>query len=211
MRFLLFLTVISLLWGCDSRERLLSAHDPVRNPELMLLELTDEHRFVSIDEVADGIINQDPSLLLVDVRSHQEYDAFSLPGAVNIPLEKLNTDEYRLQLDCERYAIIFFSNDELIAEQAWMLSRMQGCENIRLMQGGLNAWAELILQHPEPPATASAGEWERYRFRKAACQYFIGQATALDPEPYVEPVRVQPVKKIEVKPKKKQVVEEEGC
>ena len=37
-------------------------------PEQLMSELFDQTRYVSTDEIAERIINQDPSLLLIDVR-----------------------------------------------------------------------------------------------------------------------------------------------
>ena len=206
MKYFLFLTTLIFLMGC-SKEQSKEA-----NSSQLLLDLTNNERYASIEQVADWIINQDPSLLLVDVRGHIAYDAFSLPKAVNIPLENLLDAENREILDCERYRIVFFSNDDLAAANAWMLSRRIGCRNNYIMQGGLNRWTETILSPPKPESTASAEEIELYQFRKAICQYFIGGSKELTPEKYEvirQPAAVK--KKIEVKPKKKKVEEEEGC
>ncbi|MCJ7821043.1 MAG: rhodanese-like domain-containing protein, partial [Bacteroidales bacterium] len=42
-------------------------------------------QFVSPDVVADMLVQKDPSQQLIDVRTPEEYEAFSLPGAINIP------------------------------------------------------------------------------------------------------------------------------
>ena len=205
-QFFLLLT-LALLISC--------AGEPSQNgvtPEKLLLDLTNNERYASTEQVADWIINQDPSLRLVDVRDHAAYDAFSLPGALHIPLENLLKTENQAQLDCERYMIVFYSNDDLSAGQAWLLSRRMGCNNSYIMQGGLNRWTETILNPVEPAATASAEEMELYQYRKAIGQYFIGGSEAFLPEAYQETrQQVAPKKSIEVAPKKKKAVEEEGC
>ena len=38
------------------------------------LELTNNERYIEIDQVADLMINKDPSLLLIDVRDHSDFD-----------------------------------------------------------------------------------------------------------------------------------------
>ena len=202
----LFFSVI-LFFGCTKKSSKKDIY-----PEQLLLNVTNNERYASTDQVADWIINQDPSLRLVDVREHLAFDAFSLPGAVNIPFEKLLTEENKAMLDCERYMVVFYSNDDLTAANAWMLARRIGCHNAYVMQGGLNRWTDTILRPAPPGETASAEDIELYHFRKAAGQYFIGGSGALSPEKY-EVVR-QPVttkKKIVVKPKQKKVEEEEGC
>ncbi len=212
MRNLLAFGALSLiLLACDALPQENDTLE-VPGPGEVLLEINDGARFFSADKVADLIINDDPSLLLVDVRAHHQYDAFTLPGAVNIPLENILDEESRLQLDCQRYNIVLFSNSTVSAEQAWYLLRQRPCTNIYVLKGGLDSWVTTILEPAEPSAMATAQELEQYRFRQAASKYFAGEARVLEPEPYVKPVSVKaPPKKIEVKPKKKKVVEEEGC
>ena len=207
--------------GCDIEGVLGdNGSSPELTPEGLLLEIIDDRRFVSVDEVADWIINQDPSVTLVDVRSQDEFDHFSLPGAVNVPLSDLLAESAETQLDCDRRSLIFFSTGSIVAEQAWMLYRRKGCLNNYVMEGGLNAWGDKIIQPEKPAETASSEEWDLYNFRIAARKYFLGASTELEPEPYVEPAKPKaattaaPAKKeVKVKPKKKLPVfeEEEGC
>ena len=59
------------------------------SPELLLREINDDTRFVTTDEVVKKIVNGDRHILLVDVRTPNEYDYFHLEGAINIPLKNL--------------------------------------------------------------------------------------------------------------------------
>jgi rhodanese-related sulfurtransferase len=205
MKYLFFLTVLLIFTNC--------ANEPTNEitPEQLLLDLTDNERYISVDEVADRMINKDPSLLLVDVRNHETFDAFTLPGAINIPLENLLSSENSDLIDCERFTVVFFSNDDLHAEQAWLLSRRTGCKSNHIMRGGLNEWTTTILDPEKPDDLATAEEWELYRFRRAVCQYFIGGSEQLEPEEFPELIRYVQPKKTIVPKKKKAKEEEEGC
>lgn len=204
--FLIAITLVALA-ACTT-----DTPDTGVSPGQLALDLTHSDRFETAEQVADRIIRKDPSLRLIDVRKHEEYDAFSLPGAINIPLANILDEASMELLDCERYVLVFYSNDDLDATKAWMLSRRLNCRQSHILQGGLNQWTESILNPAEPAATASAEEMDLYRFRKAVCQYFIGGSEALEAEKYEE-IRqpVLPKKTIEVAPKKKKAVEEEGC
>lgn len=200
--------IVLSLFSCQSAVK----ESAVNKPDAILLELTEEARFLSVDEVADRIINQDPALRLVDVRGPEQFRVFTLPAAKNIPLENILESEADEFLDCDRYDIVFFSNGSIHAEQAWMLRRRMGCERLYVLKGGLNDWAAKILSPQEPGPAAAADEIALFQFRKGACQYFIGASTELEPEPYVQPVVNRPAPKtIPLKPKKKVVEEEEGC
>ena len=186
------------------------------SPSQVLVELNSAERLISPEQVVDRIINEDPSQLLVDVRSHAEYDAFSLPGAINIPLENLMEEGNQQLIDCSRYTAVFFSNDDVLSTQAWTLNRMNGCKGALIMQGGLNLWTANLMTPETPEETASEEEWELYNLRKAVAQYLIGGSEALEPEEFPVVKKVVTAKKqiaTKPKPKKKAVVEEEeeGC
>ena len=154
------------------------------NPEVLQYELGEVTHFISVDKVAERIINQDPTLLLIDVRMADDYLKYSLPGAENIPLEDiLNPDWADLLGQIDR-DIVFYSNADVYAEQAWMFARRKGYKKLFVMQGGLNNWFGTIIKPIEPTETSSAKDIEAYRFRKAASIYFCGgQAVVSEANP----------------------------
>lgn len=210
MKSILLFSIILLLGSCDAVPTDLGKPKPPR-PRQLLLEINDQGRFMSTDQLADLLINQDPSLLLVDVRPQTDFQQFSLPQAVNVPLENLLDESAQLQIDCEKYMIVFYSHEDIYADQAWILKRRQSCQNMYVLKGGLNEWAQTIIQSEEPLQTASSEEWERYYFRMAARKYFTGGAGELEALPYLPPTyKSAPVKSVILKPKKGKE-EEEGC
>ena len=52
----------------------------------LLSEVNTRTQFVTPETVADMIVKKDPFLRLIDVRSQDEFEKFSLPGAINIPV-----------------------------------------------------------------------------------------------------------------------------
>lgn len=136
--------------------------------EELLDEVKDGTQFVSTDEIADMLIQKDPSLQLIDVRSQAEFEKFSLPGAINIPLTQILSDEYEEYIDQGIKMNVFYSNGNLKATEAWMLTRQLGYENNFVMQGGLNYWAETILNPQAPKSVMADDEIAKYDFRKGA-------------------------------------------
>ncbi len=59
------------------------------NPELLIKEINDPARFLSVDLIAERLIDEDPSLMLIDVRTAKQFADYSLPNAINIPLDKI--------------------------------------------------------------------------------------------------------------------------
>ncbi len=182
--------------------------------EQLVLELTDETRFASGDLVAGKIISKDPVFLLVDVRTPEAFAAFALPNAINIPLENLLDEESAEILDRDYLDIVFYSDDDLKAEQAWMLKKRSGAKSIHILKGGLNQWIKDFFLAAEPNPTAPREAHEQYQFRQAARTYFLGGSRPIDPSALGDLEPAAPAKReIKVLPKKPaaQQEEEEGC
>jgi sulfur-carrier protein adenylyltransferase/sulfurtransferase len=136
--------------------------------EQLLNEIKNGAHFVLPDEVADLIIKKDPSVQLIDVRNPNEFNKYSLPGAINIPLQDILSDKWTDILDQGAKMNIFYSNGSLEAIEAWMLTRQMGYQNNYVLKGGLNYFADLILNPQVPPATTPDEEIAKYNFRKGA-------------------------------------------
>lgn len=168
-------------------------------PNDLLLEIMDEARFVEVEDVTDKIIKQDPGVQLIDVRNRDEYAKFSLPGAINIPLEKLLEKTENGYLKWEGYlnqdikTNVFFSNGTVDANKAWTICRRMNFKNNYVMQGGLNEWFEKIIKVEPISNSASDKEIETYRLHKAMQQFFTG-AKVSAPEIETSDVKL-PVKK----------------
>lgn len=134
----------------------------------LLDEVKDGTQFVSTDEIADMLVQKDPSLQLIDVRSQVEFEKYSLPGSVNIPLADILSDDYEEYLDQGVKMNVFYSNGNLKANEAWMITRQLGFENNFVLQGGLNYWAETILNPQTPKSVMADDEIAKYDFRKGA-------------------------------------------
>ena len=140
----------------------------------LLGEVNTRSQFVTPETVADMIVRKDPALRLIDVRSQEDFEKFSLPGAVNIPIADLLSDKYSDMLNQDTKMNVFYSNGSLVANQAWMITRQLGYKNNFVLEGGLNYWMDAIM-NPQKPATASPDEeFAKYDFRKSAGQALGG-------------------------------------
>ena len=134
----------------------------------LLNEAKTRTQYVTPETVADMIVKKDPSLRLIDVRSQDEFEKFSLPGAINVPIADLLSDQYADVLNQDVKMNVFYSNGSLIANEAWMVTRQLGYKNNYVLEGGLNYWFDVILNPKKPASTSSDEEFARYDFRKSA-------------------------------------------
>ena len=134
----------------------------------LLAEVNSRTQYITPDAVADMIVKKDPSLRLIDVRNQEEYEKFSLPGAINIPVADLLSDKYADILNQDVKMNVFYSNGSLVANEAWMITRQLGYINNYVLEGGLNYWFDAIMNPQKPSSVSSDEEFAKYDFRKSA-------------------------------------------
>lgn len=133
----------------------------------LLEEVNSRSQFVAPDMVAEMLVAGDPSIRLIDVRAQDDYEKYSLPGAINIPLTDMLSDEWTVILNQDIKLNVFYSNGTIQANEAWMITRQLGYKNNYVLEGGLNYWFENILNPQAPPSTSPNEEFARYDFRKS--------------------------------------------
>jgi rhodanese-related sulfurtransferase len=191
---LLFLILFT--FGC--------AEEPPSDAQLLLAKIADQNRFISADDLAKRIINDDPSIRLIDLRSAYEFEQYSLPDAVNIPMDALLKEENLKNFQEEGRSLILFSNSAILSDQAWVLLDQKGYSNSLVLKGGLNEWFSTIML-PDKPLEGEPDEaFDLYTFRKGASLYFGGSVQEI-------PVAVDKNTKVEkkVEKKKKEVIVKE--
>ncbi len=170
----IILTILMLVLAVGTLFLRMSNEPKQIDPEELLQEIIQPTRYVTTDQVAKMIIQGDPSLMLIDVRSTDEYIEYTLPGAVNIPLEDLLVEDNLLYLGIPGKKVVFVSNDDIKADQAWVLTKRLGYGSTYVLKGGINCWMQTIIDPQQPEETAAATDFETYSFRKGAQMYFTG-------------------------------------
>jgi len=186
------------------------------SPEDLLSNAISPERYITTDELADRIINQDPTLLLIDVRNENDFKKYTLTNAINIPLKKILDEDSEPYLNQEEYDVVLFSNDNFYSDQAWILCTRLGYKNLHVLKGGINTWYNTIINPKKPTENRASIEFELYAFRKAASMYFgvaypekIKKNPAINQRANTSNITVP--KKIIVKKKKKKMPVEGGC
>ena len=198
----IYLTLLMLILAIGTL-MLKKEKEPVQiEPRELLYELIQPTRYVSTDQVAKMIIQNDPSLELIDVRSLNEFESFSLPKAVNVPLDSLISKNSLSNFGIPGTKVVFISNDDIASDQAWILTKRLGYKSTYVMKGGLNRWMETIIEPKKPEETESAEAFATYSFRQGARIYFTGAKTENT---------IAPKKKIEVQRIKKSGGTSGGC
>ncbi len=175
-------------------------------PELLLAAIDDPSRFLSSDDITDRLVKKDPALLLIDVRSAEQFKAFSIPGSINIPVDSILTPTTMGMLYQNGMDKVFYSNSDVTSDQAWILCKRVGLQRIYVLQGGVNNWFASVVKAAKPLETGSEKDMELYQFRMAACQHFFGS-----PEMAVTPNTAPEKKKVIIIKKAPAVSSGGGC
>jgi len=138
----------------------------------LLYEVSKEGRYVSTDEIAQAVIEADPSYILIDLRNAEEYKNYTIEGAINIPFDDIMAEENIDYFNQDVYTTVLFSNGSSLADQAWLRLRSYDYLGNKVLKGGLNEWYKTIINPQQPKAGAPAIEQDQYLFRKGASKYF---------------------------------------
>ncbi len=108
-----------------------------------LIQAKQEKDHISAGKLADRLISGDKDLLLIDVRSSEEFKKFHIKGALSYPLDKLSSlkDKAKSYKD-----VVLYSNGAAHAVQGQMLLEREGMKNILVLNGGLNEFIESCLK-----------------------------------------------------------------
>ena len=141
----------------------------------ILEELASRKHYICPDHVAFSIMQgKDHPVLLVDVRDPADYNRFTLPGAINIPLNEILQRHWRPVLESHDYRVALFSCSDTHAGEAWLVARRAGMKDLKVLEGGLNNFLysifleEVVAERERPDCL----EVHTIRFRENARNYF---------------------------------------
>jgi rhodanese-related sulfurtransferase len=125
---------------------------------------------VSVTDLADWIIKDKADFELIDLRSEEKYNEYSIPNSQCIPLVQLSSSELQ-----RNQKIVLFSDDDVASSQAWFILKTKNYKGVYILDGGLNAWQEKVL-FPKAPINGSKDELAQFEKMKEVAKYFGGQA-----------------------------------
>lgn len=177
-----------------------------KDPKVLLSAVADKSRYLTVDQVTHRIIENDPALLLIDLRSADQFNAFALPGSLNIHPDSLLSATNLDLFNQPGKDKVLYANADLTSEKAWLICARFSLNRIYIMKGGMNEWFSTIVKGKPASGTPSTADLDLLSFRKAARQFFIGSGEATNTE-----VNMAPKVKIEVIRKAPRATSGGGC
>jgi rhodanese-related sulfurtransferase len=100
---------------------------------------------MTADELAFRIIDRDPRLVIIDVRSAEDFGKMMLPGSTNIEGKQIFQKEFSEVLGNRHAKKVFVGNDETQSRTAALIARQLGYENITILCGGMGAFVNTVI------------------------------------------------------------------
>lgn len=110
-----------------------------------MTEWDEGNAMVSAQKVVYDIMHGNKQVVLVDMRSPEQYQRFSLPGAINIQPAEILGRSYRDFFRNDPRQKVFLSDGSALAAQGWHMARRAGFDNVYFLEGGLNGVFEMVF------------------------------------------------------------------
>jgi rhodanese-related sulfurtransferase len=116
-----------------------------QKPSKVLIQSLDESSFFTVDQVARFVVSEDSSVRLIDLRPEEEFRSFNIPGSINMPYSELIQKEPESYLASGETKNIFYSNNDLVSNYAFIMAKGMNFRNVYVMKGGMNEWFDKIM------------------------------------------------------------------
>ena len=141
-------------------------------PEKVLEEALQPNTYLTTDQVARLVTSEDKTILLIDLRSDDEFRRFNIPGAINVPYDEFLDKDPESILSNKELKYIFYSNGDLFSNYALVVARGLRYNNTYVMKGGLNEWFTSVMNSSFTGDKISARENALFENRMRARKMF---------------------------------------
>ncbi|MBF0208388.1 MAG: YeeE/YedE family protein [Oligoflexia bacterium] len=115
----------------------------ISKEKTILNQVENAQDHIEIEEVVQKLMNQDKELLLVDIRTSEEFEEFHIKGAIHIPMSDLAK---KLLSYKNQGTIVLYSNGMTHPAQARDSLFRQGIKNVLILTDGLEGFNQKILK-----------------------------------------------------------------
>ncbi|HOK02058.1 MAG TPA: rhodanese-like domain-containing protein [Spirochaetota bacterium] len=173
-------------------------------PEVLATAIVSGEDSIAPATLSEWIIQGKSDLMIIDIRSEEDFSKGAIKKAVNIPLQKLLTKEtINSEFNIPK-TVVLYSNGNSHAHQTWLVLKSAGVDAL-VLQGGYNAWVETIL-NPSKPVAMEDDEVLKYNAAMSVAKFFGSSGEVK--ESADSETKSAPSNKPAVQPKKKKLA---GC
>ena len=125
-------------------------------------------KIMPVDELAFRIVDKEPNLQIVDIRSSEKFAALALPGSVNLSLRDFFSKDNNFLFSQRHVKKVLVADEEGQEQVACLLLRKLGYDNFAALEGGLPQFKQMILDSTTFEPTGSRWDNDVQTFRETA-------------------------------------------
>jgi rhodanese-related sulfurtransferase len=145
-------------------KKLLTSNYPVSVTQQLEIMTSSEISY-SLYDLAKALKINDPDVLLVDIRTEEEYAQGHLPNAINIPIELLfHKDNAEIISGRESLTKVLYGNSEAQAIKANSLLILNGHNKFKILNGGYQYANQFVVATPTPSFFHYSDEKMKYYY-----------------------------------------------
>ena len=130
---------------------------------------------VTVQELSNWIIQGKMDYRLVDLRTSVEYAEYNIPSSECVSMSSLTKSELM-----RNEKIILYSDDDIVASQAWFILKSDGYQSVSILKNGMEAWKNEIVFPSCNYGEHSTDELKQLHAKKAEVAKFFGGALQTD-------------------------------
>ena len=125
---------------------------------------------MSADKLANEIVNKYYAMNIIDVRSPEEFEAYHLPLAINIPFDQMMERRYEPVFKQRLKTNVFYADSDTLVRMACLKARYIGKSDNYVLKESAQEFRNMFFEAEPPPADASKNEIEVYTFRNISAE-----------------------------------------
>lgn len=120
---------------------------------------------ISPDKLADEISNHYYQLNIIDVRTPEEYEAYHLPLAINIPFNDILNREWEEIFKQKLKTNIFYADNDTLVKMSCLKAKFIGKSNNMILNVSSKEFRTMFFEAKPPQANATKAMQQQYLFR----------------------------------------------
>jgi rhodanese-related sulfurtransferase len=130
---------------------------------------------VSVKDLSNWIIQGNMDYRLIDLRTEAEYEVYNIPSSECVPMSSLTKSELM-----RNEKIVLYSDDDIIATQAWFILKSDGYQSVSILKKGMEAWKNEIVFPSCNCGDTPTTEQKQLHAKKAEVAKFFGGVMQAD-------------------------------
>ncbi|MGA7161635.1 MAG: YeeE/YedE thiosulfate transporter family protein [Bacteroidota bacterium] len=123
---------------------------------------------MEVDELAFRIVDAEPNIRIIDIRSHEAFAKLALPGSANIQLREFFSKDWVVPFSQRHVKKVIVGDSEAQERVAYLLLQELGYENLAVLEGGFEGFNNEILAGSAFIPTGSRWDGDVKQFREQA-------------------------------------------